>query len=151
MDVTIVNQPNLRVAGIRHIGPYDQIGKAFGSLSGLLKGPAPAGAKFIALFHDDPTVTAADRLRSDAAWLLPANTNAPDGLIEQHVPAGKYAKTIHAGGYETLPQAWRGLLEEWLPGSGQRKRAGANYEIYLNTPMDTPKEQLRTELYVPIA
>jgi hypothetical protein len=28
----------LRVAGIRHIGPYPQIGKAFGSLGGILKG-----------------------------------------------------------------------------------------------------------------
>ena len=28
MDVTIVNQPDLRIAGIRHIGPYQQIGRS---------------------------------------------------------------------------------------------------------------------------
>jgi len=151
MDVTIVNQPELRVAGIRHIGPYDQIGKEFGRLGGLLKGPPPAGAKLIALFHDDPRVTPPEKLRADAALMLAGHTHAPDGLIEQHVPAGKYAKTVHAGGYETLPQTWRGLIDEWLPKSGHQKRPGVNYEIYLNTPMDTPKEQLRTELYVPVS
>ena len=43
MDVTIVEQPELRVAGIRHIGPYQQIGQEFGSLGGILKGPPPPG------------------------------------------------------------------------------------------------------------
>ena len=37
MDVTIVQQPDLRIAGIRHIGAFDQIGREFGRLGGLLK------------------------------------------------------------------------------------------------------------------
>ena len=39
MVVQIVNQPDLRIAGIRHIGPYQEIGREFGRLGGLLKGP----------------------------------------------------------------------------------------------------------------
>ena len=42
MDVTIVQQPELRVAGIRHIGPYQEIGREFGRLGGFLKRPAAA-------------------------------------------------------------------------------------------------------------
>ncbi len=79
MDVTIVNQPELRIAGIRHIGPYPQIGRAFGSLGGILKGPPPAGSQMIALFHDDPATTHAGSTslrrgvdaaeqRQDARW-----------------------------------------------------------------------------------
>ena len=73
MDVHIVNQPDLRIAGIRHIGPYQEIGREFGRLGGLLKGPPPAGSQMIALFHDDPAVTPPDKLRSDAALTLPGN------------------------------------------------------------------------------
>ena len=38
MEVAIVEQPELRIAGIRHIGPYAEIGREFGRLGGILKG-----------------------------------------------------------------------------------------------------------------
>src|SRR4029079_16366362 len=57
MEVTIVEQPELRIAGIRHIGPYQEIGREFGRLGHILKGPPPPGSQMIALYHDDPEVT----------------------------------------------------------------------------------------------
>jgi|RhiMetdeSRZDD1v2_1073273.scaffolds.fasta_scaffold1879038_1 AraC family transcriptional regulator len=147
MDVTIVNQPDLRIAGIRHIGPYQEIGREFGRLGGLLKGPPPAGSQMIALYHDDPEVTPSDRLRSDAALSLPGKAPSPSGLIEQHIPAGRYAKAIHKGGYEGLPAAWAALKNEWLPKSGH-KMGHPSYEIYLNNPMTTEKAELLTEIYL---
>ena len=78
MDVTVVDRPELRIAGIRHIGPYPQIGRAFGSLGGILKGPPPAGSQMIALFHDDPATTQPDRLRSDAALKILVPTLSGD-------------------------------------------------------------------------
>ena len=147
MDVTIVNQPDLRVAGIRHIGPYQQIGKEFGRLGGILKGPPPAGSQMIAIYHDDPAAKAPDQLRSDAALTLPGNAHSPDGLIEQHVPAGKYAKTVHKGSYEGLPATWNKLKTEWLPSSGH-KMGHPSYEIYVNNPMTTAQPDLVTEIYM---
>jgi AraC family transcriptional regulator len=147
MDVEIVNQPDLRIAGIRHIGPYNEIGRAFGRLGGLLKGPPPAGSQMVALFHDDPAVTPPEELRSDAALTLPGNTHAPSGLIEQHIPAGRYAKAIHKGGYEGLPAAWAALKSEWLPTSGHRM-GHPSYEVYVNNPMTTEKPDLLTEIYL---
>ena len=147
MDVQIVNQPDIRIAGIRHIGPYQEIGREFGRLGGLLKGPPPAGSQMLALFHDDPAVTPPDKLRSDAALTLPGKTPSASGLIEQHVPAGRYAKTIHKGGYEGLPAAWAALKNDWLPKSGH-KMGHPSYEIYLNNPMTTEKSELLTEIYL---
>jgi AraC family transcriptional regulator len=147
MEVSIVNQPELRIAGIRHIGPYQEIGREFGRLGGLLKGPPPAGAQMIAVYHDDPDTTAPDHLRSDAALTLPANVHGPDGLIEQRVPAGRYAKTVHKGGYEGLPATWNALKKEWLPASGHTM-GHPSYEIYVNNPMTTQKEALVTEVYL---
>ena len=147
MEVTIVEQPELRIAGIRHIGPYQEIGREFGRLGGILKGPPPAGSQMIALFHDDPAVTPVDRLRSDAALTLSVHTPAPDGLIERHVPGGRFARAVHKGGYEGLPAAWNALKTEWLPGSGH-KMANPSYETYVNNPMTVPKDDLLTEIYL---
>ena len=119
MDVTIVDQPDLRVAGIRHIGPYHEIGREFGRLGGILKGPPPAGSQMIALYHDDPAVTppptsCAPMPRSRCRAIRPRRT----GLIEQRVPAGRYARAVHKGGYEGLPAAW-----DALKASGCRRAA----------------------------
>ena len=146
MDVTIKNQPELRVAGIRHIGPYQEIGSEFGRLGGMLKTPPPAGSHMIAIYHDDPAVTPADRLRSDAAITLAGATPAPLGLIEQRLPAGRYAMTVHKGGYEGLPAAWK-ALKEWAAANGH-KMAQPGYENYLNSPMTTDQAELLTEIYL---
>ena len=146
MDVTITQQPELRIAGIRHIGPYMEIGRQFGRLGGFFKGPPPAGAQMIALYHDDPDVTPPSNLRSDAAVTLPGRATAPTGLIEQRVPAGKYARTIHKGGYEGLPAAWKSL-KEWAASQGHTMR-NPGYEIYVNNPMNASKEDLITEIYM---
>lgn len=146
MDVTITTQPELRVAGIRHIGPYHEIGGEFARL-GSIAGTPPAGAQMIAIFHDDPETTPADRLRSDAAMTLPAGVRAANGLIEQRLRAGRYASYVHRGSYAELPGAWARLRKEWLPAHGHRA-ASPSYEIYLNNPMTTPKTELLTEIFV---
>ena len=149
MDVTITEQPELRIAGIRHIGPYQQIGRAFRSLGGILKSPPPPGSQMIALFHDDPAKTPEDRLRSDAALTLPGSAKTPDGLIEQRVPAGRYARAVHKGSYEGLPAAWNALKNEWLPKSGHTM-GNPSYELYVNNPMTTEQSELMTEIYLRI-
>jgi AraC family transcriptional regulator len=149
MDVTIKTQPELRVAGIRHIGPYHEIGRAFGRLGGIA-GPPPAGAQMIAVFHDDPDTTPADKLRSDAVLSLPQAAHTPNGLIEQRLPAGRYATVVHKGSYEDLPKTWEKLKKEWLPANGH-KPANPSYEIYLNNPMTTPKAELLTEIFQRLA
>lgn len=148
MKVTIRDQPELRVAGIRHIGPYHEIGRAFGRL-GSLAAP-PKGAQMIAIYHDDPDTTPADRLRSDAAMTLPGGSKTPNGLIEQRLPAGRYASVVHKGPYEDLPHVWAQLKKEWLPASGHHASRPA-YELYLNDPTKTAKPELLTEIFLRLA
>jgi AraC family transcriptional regulator len=105
----------------------------------------------VALFHDDPDTTPADQLRSEAGVVVEEGVPLPDGLTEQKIPAGEYASTIHVGPYEQLGDTWARFMGEWLPASGRRMGPGVSYEIYHNTPMDTPKDQLRTEIRIPLA
>jgi AraC family transcriptional regulator len=153
MQVEIERYPELRVGTVRHVGPYIQINEAFARL-GEIAAPArlfeKPGAMMVALFHDDPDTTPADQLRSDAAVVVANDVPLPDGLTEQRIPAGEYASTVHVGPYEQLGDTWARFMGEWLPASGRRLGPGASYEVYHNTPMDTPKEKLRTEIRIPL-
>jgi AraC family transcriptional regulator len=154
MQVEITEMPELRVASVRHVGPYNQVQKAFERL-GSIAGPAglftQPGAAMIGLYYDDPETTPQEQLRADAGVVVPAAAPVPAGLSEQRLPAGRYAKVTHKGGYEQLGDTWARLLGEWLPASGHRLGATPSFELYRNTPMDTPKEQLVTEIYAPLA
>jgi AraC family transcriptional regulator len=50
-----------------------------------------------------------------------------------------------------LGDTWARFMGEWLPASGHRVGTGPSFEVYRNTPAQVPKDQLVTELYVPIA
>jgi len=154
MNVDIIQRPAMRAACVRHVGPYDQISSAFAKLgaaagsAGLFERP---GALMIGLYYDKPGETPQAELRSDAAVVIAEGVPVPAGLTEQRVEAGTFASTLHLGPYEGLHRAWGQLLGEWLPKSGRQLRQGPSIEIYLNNPMQVPKDQLRTQLLQPIA
>ena len=150
MNVEIKHMPALRVATVRHVGPYSRISEAFGRLgdiagrAGLFNGKPT----MLAVYHDDPQSTPEPELRSDAAIVVADNATIPEGMGEETLPAGRYASTLHVGPYEQLGDAWGRLMGQWLPQSGERGQDGDSYEIYLNNPTDVPKHELRTELYI---
>jgi AraC family transcriptional regulator len=150
MDVEIEEMKELRVATVRHVGPYNRISEAFARLgqiaaSANLFGPEAA---MIAIYHDDPEPTPEPELRADAGLVISRDAKVPQGMGEERIPAGRYARTTHVGPYEKLGDAWARFMGEWLPRSEHRVGEGMSFEIYRNTPADTPKDKLRTELYI---
>ncbi len=153
MEVELRDLQERRLVTVRHVGPYNSITEAFARLGELarahdLVGPA---TEMLAIFHDDPEATPASELRSDAALTVSPQTKVPPEMGETRLAAGRYARYLHVGPYEQLGDAWARLMGEWLPRSGHRVRDGVSYELYRNTPADVPKEQLETELYIPLA
>lgn len=162
MDVTIQTKPALRAFAVRHIGPYNQIGAAFGRLGGLIQSrnlfkdariQGPGG--MIAVYYDDPEGVAPAELRADAALLMRDDVPLTEaditaGLTELTLPAGRYATTLHRGPYDQLGDVWARFYGQWLPASGERLAESPSYELYRNSPMDTPPAALETELYVPL-
>jgi AraC family transcriptional regulator len=152
MHIEIEQLPAMRVGTVRHVGPYNEIGPAFqrvaalAGASGLFQTP---GAVMLGIYHDDPRSTPPAQLRSDAAVALPAGVELPDGLAEQVTPSGRYARATHVGPYERLPDAWAEFGAS-LGASGHRLREGPGFEIYRNDMSQTPSEELRTDLYMPV-
>lgn len=152
MEVEIKDVPEMRVAAVRHFGPYHEIGRAFGELGQIAGAAGLLGeghGQMIALFYDDPESTPADELRSDACITVAGGVELPSSLDERFVREGRYATTLHVGPYEGLPAVWP-RLTEWIEASTEAFGPGPSLEIYLNNPMTTPKEQLETELCIPI-
>lgn len=152
MKTEILDQPERRVAALRHVGAYHRIGETFGRLGGIA---GPAGlfgpdTTMLAIYHDDPETTPEAELRSDAGLTIAEGRSLPDGLAEHRIPAGRYACATHVGAYEGLADAWSQFMGRWLPQSGHRVREGVCFEIYRNDPTRTPKEELITEMYVPL-
>jgi AraC family transcriptional regulator len=152
MNVEIKQMPKLRTATLRHIGPYNRISEAFNRLGEIAGSAGLLAAKptMLAIYYDDPETTPEHELRSDAAIVIPEDAKVPPGLVEQRLPAGRYACATHVGPYEELGDAWVRFKGKAVSESGQRVGDGASYEIYRNDPTEVPKQELRTEMYVPL-
>lgn len=152
MSVHITTHPTRRLACVSHVGPYDQIGTAFGTLGAAAarSGLFAAGGRMVGIYHDDPETTPASELRSEAALEVGEDAVLPDGLDERRIPAGRYAEHLHTGPYTELGEVWARLLGEWLPESGAVVRDDLCLERYLNSPTEVAPEQLQTLLLVPV-
>lgn len=145
---------SIRVAAVRHVGPFQELKGAFEKVCGWagaksLFGP---GTKVIGIFHDDPKSTPAAELRSDAAVTVNDSIEAdPDsGITITEVPGGTYAVGILKGPYEGLEAAYTWIYQEWLPEAGHRPLPQASYEVYLNDESQVPKSELLTAIHIPI-
>lgn len=143
----------MRLAAVRHTGPYHLVGPAFHQLASIA-GPAGLfarpGAMMVGLFKDDPATTAPESLRSAAGILVGETDVIPPGLVEERIPSGRYLGVLHVGPYEGLRDAYRRIQQELLPTTGHRRRLGASYEIYLNDPSQVSPDALKTEIGIPI-
>ncbi len=141
-----------RLAFVRHVGPFDQVGQAWQRLlswagrRGLL-GP---GAEMLGVIHDDPEITPPERLRYDAALVVSERVK-PDGDVGiEELPPCEYAVAVHRGPYETLYKTYARLCGEWLPSSGREARTAPGLEIYRNAPQTSRPDDLITEIHIPL-
>ena len=151
-EVRLVDRPALRVAFLRHIGPYNQVGPTFGRL-GAWAGPRGLfgpQTQMLGVCHDDPKLTPADKLRYDCCITVADHVQPEGDVGVTTVEGGPHAVITHKGPYERLAQAYDWLYAAWLPTGGREPRNAPPFEVYLNTPQNTAPENLLTEVYLPL-
>ncbi|MEM7075038.1 MAG: AraC family transcriptional regulator [Pseudomonadota bacterium] len=150
--VEVRDIPAARLASLPHSGAYNTIGKAFEQLSAtfaardLLKDVQG----LVAIYYDDIGAVAEDELRSAAAFVVGDDLEMPEGIEEIRTGARRCAVLLHEGPYSGLPEAWASVYRTWLPDSGETPAHAPPFEIYLNDPRNTPPQDLRTEICVPL-
>jgi len=152
MDVKIEKIEPMRVAFVRHVGPYVECDKAWRTLCGWAEkeGLFANMPKFIGICYDDPQVTPKDKIRYDACFTVNDDIEATGEIGIQNISGGEYAVTTHKGPYTGLEQTYGKLMGQWLPGSGREFREEPSFEVYLNSPDHTPPEDLLTDIYLPL-
>ena len=152
MDVTIKQMEPVRVAFVRHVGPYDEVP---GVWSKLMAWAGPRGLlgqamTMIGVCHDDPDVTPTGKVRYDACLKVGDHVEAEGDVGIQDIPGGPYAVATHRGPYEMLGETYAALCGQWLPAGGRELRHSPGFEIYRNSPQFTPPEELLTDIHLPL-
>lgn len=152
MQVEIKTISPIRVAFVRHLGPYMQCATAWQKLCAWAGPRGLLGPNVICLgiSHDDPDVTPADKIRYDACITVGPEVQPEGEVGVQEIAGGDYAVTTHRGPYEKLNETYARLCGQWLPTSRRELRSAPSFEIYKNDPATTPPPDLLTEVYVPL-
>lgn len=104
----------------------------------------------LCIYHDDPKVTPADKLRTDVCMVMPEAV-APKGDIGfKQIPAGRYAIFLYKGSYEYLQAVYDTIYGKHIPEMECTLRDEPSAERYMNNPVTTAPEELLTEIYIPV-
>ena len=152
MEIRIENVPKMRVAFVRHIGPYNECETAWEKLCGWAapKGLFTPDAKILGLAHDNPEETPPEKIRYDACVTVGDDVQPEGEVGVQEIRGGDYAIYLHKGPYEKLAGVYEELYTRAIPASGREFAFDPCFEVYVNDPRSTPPEELMTEIYVPL-
>jgi AraC family transcriptional regulator len=153
MEPEIRDMEPMPVIYVRRMGPYkDAAEAAWGTLCGYAfpKGLEGKDSRFIGVCYDDPDVTPEDKIRYEACITVDREVQPEGEIGVQTIDGGRYAVFLHEGPYEKLKDTYQAVYGQWVPGSGCKLREKPCFEVYLNSPDETPPEDLRTEICIPI-
>jgi AraC family transcriptional regulator len=150
LDVRIA-ELDARVAFMRHLGPYGEVGKTWGRLFAWAgaRGLNLRAAHVLGVVYDDPEVTPTDKVRYDACLTVNAD-QAPEGEVGIQTLIGEFAVATHRGPYDSMGSTYARLCGEWLAASRRELKSAPAIELYCNSPWDTRPENLLTDVHVPL-
>ena len=150
MDVRIRTLDPIRVARIRHVGPYREAGACFERLFRWAQSTGAPTGRVLTLAYDDPGKVEPERLRSDVCVELRTDEQPPPGIAMGRVGGGRHAVYRVTGRYEAIARAYGRLVEEWLGGSGESMGDGPCMALHRHAVADTPQRKRVTDLCVPL-
>lgn len=139
------------IAFIRHIGAYESVDPGlWAELQRWAQRRGLGEGALIGIGHDAPGITAADRLRFDAAISVPTGTEADQRVRVAALPALRCAVTTHVGAYATLPRAYPTIFRQSLA-AAPGLAALPVIEVYDDEIVSADRSISRTEIHLPIA
>ena len=134
-------------------GAYGSLdyGKAYEQLWAVIKAQKlfTKGIESICISYDDPKITEGSLQRSDVCLAIHKPATPQDEVSCKTLAGGKYAVFFYQGSYENLSQVYDTAVR-WVIDQQYTLREEPFFEKYLNDARRTPKEKLKTEIYIPI-
>ena len=134
-------------------GAYGSLdyGKAYEQLWAVIKAQKlfTKGIESICISYDDPKITQGSLQRSDVCLAIHKPATPQEEVSCKTLAGGKYAVFFYQGSYENLSQVYDTAVR-WVIDHQYTLREEPFFEKYLNDARRTPKEKLKTEIYIPI-
>lgn len=153
VEVRLEDCKPIRVAFVRHVGPYRGCVAAWEKLCKFAaeQGLLSPDVRCVGISYDDPEITEPENLRYDACLSVNDSFAATGEIGVQEIHGGLYAVVTHHGPYEKLEETYRQFYREWVPTCGRELRSAPCLEVYQNDPATTKPEDLLTDIFVPLA
>ena len=156
-NVEVRDIPEMHVAYIRHIGPYQGDTELFQRMFNKLfawAGPRELlrfpETQILCVYYDDPEVTDNAKLRADVCITVPEDTQVDGEIGKTRIPAGKYAVAHFNITPDQYQDAWNTVFGGWLPESGYQPADGPCYELYLGDPKAHPEGKHAVDIFIPV-
>ncbi|WP_454937755.1 AraC family transcriptional regulator [Capnocytophaga leadbetteri] len=134
-------------------GAYGSLdyGKAYEQLWAVIKAQKlfTKGIESICISYDNPKITEGSLQRSDVCLAIHKPATPQQEVSCKTLAGGKYAVFFYQGSYENLSQVYDTAVR-WVIDQQYTLREEPFFEKYLNNARRTPKEKLKTEIYIPI-
>lgn len=153
MNITIATLAPVRVAYMRHIGPYGPSISRFWQEQFLPWRHANGleQASCYGIGYDDPDVTPPSKCRYDACVVVPEEFVAHAPVSIATLPGGRYAVADFRGDGPAIGGAWIELLRRWLPSSGMQPDSRPFFEYYpADAYYDAASGTMECQLCVPV-
>ena len=141
----------MRVAYLRHVGPYEDGKKLAFDLMARLSADNQIrkGSVMIGIWHDNPSMTPASELRYDACCTVDEEYEPKKPVELQTVVGGDYAvaKNCPAG---RIKDAYQYLFGKWLPRSSRELRPAPSFVLLSDARDAVARKKLRVDIYVPL-
>lgn len=150
---SVIRLAQLHVAFIRNVGPYDTVTDTlWHRLADWAKSKRlPRDLIFLGIAHDAPGVTPPERLRFDAAVVVP-KAFSPEGTIgHQVLSSAEFALTTHVGHYRTLSNAYGAIVQRVAKLKKFRFAGLPAIEVYRTTRVDATHEMNHTDIYLQLS
>ena len=141
----------LRVAYLRHVGPYEAAKKTGFDLMARLSADQQIrpDSVYIGIGHDDPNVTPAAELRYDACFTV-AETYEPKKPVQlQTIVGGDYAVAKNCPVGE-IKDAFQFLFGKWIAQSSRELRPAPSFVLLKGARDAVRRTKQRMDIYVPL-
>ena len=150
--VTVKKLRSRNLIGLAHSGDYQTLSETYAKLFATLdaRDLTAKTRQMVAVFYDSPETTPTANLRAFAGVTVAKSTPCAAPLQNITLPTARHAVLRVTGPYSGLPAAYAWLYGTWLPQSGETLSGQPSHEVYLNTPGNTPAQDLLTEICLPL-
>lgn len=135
-------QPVLSIRKITSVAQLPQlIGSVFHDIIDYLseKGLQPADAPFACYYNMDM-----ENLDVEIGFPVMAALPGRGEIKSGEIPAGNKAATLYVGPYQDMGPTYE-AMNKWVTDNGY-EATGVVYELYYNSPMEVPENQLLTKI-----